>query len=544
VFVRVEPWRSAAVSTKVYLSNGAFISGWVAPLSNDPARHAVVPSRRRRTKSPALRVVGAVAIGCALAAASSASAQPYDLRRHHSYARTKLKPAPKPPEAVHASKQPFGTIPKGPVQIIISIDQQTLHLYSDGAHVTDTLIATGVPAHPTPMGVFSVIQKSLLHHSNIYSGAPMPYMQRITWSGVAMHEGGNLGHPASHGCIRMSHDFATRLWVLTRLGARVVIARPELRPEDFADPHLFVHKEPTVAPDPSASAQPTIKALRTALTADDDSKATDTPGQLKDEVKAAASMPADRKAADPLRVAADTDKTAERPIAPAVGEVTKVATSGESESAAAASPSATAAPPVPMPAPKPTEIAHASKTPISVFVSGKEKKIYVRQDFSPLFSAPITIEHPEQRLGTHVFTAMEYLGDHSSFRWNVISPSGEQAGAPRSAEADKKGAPAARADARAAKPPDDLSPPQSPQQALARIGIPQDTIDRISLLFVPGSSLIVSDQRLGEETGEGTDFIVVTPSGEARVAAGVDRRPRRSARYQRGPAYWSESYWR
>jgi lipoprotein-anchoring transpeptidase ErfK/SrfK len=474
----------------------------VAPLSNDPTRHAVVPSRRRRPKFAAFRVVGAVAIGCALAAASSASAQPYDLRHHQRYSRAQ----PKPPEAVHASKEPFGTIPKGPVQIIISIDQQTLHLYSDGAHVTDTLIATGVPAHPTPMGVFSVVQKSLLHHSNIYSGAPMPYMQRITWSGVAMHAGGNLGHPASHGCIRMSHDFASRLWVLTRLGARVVIARPELRPEDFADPHLFVHKEPTAAPDLAASAAPTIKALRTALTADDDGRAIDAPS----------------------------------PIAPAVSEVTKVATSGESESAAAAS--ATAAPPVPMPAPKLTEIAHASKTPISVFVSGKEKKIYVRQDFSPLFNAPVTVEHPEQRLGTHVFTAMEYSGDHSSFRWNVISISGGQAAAPRNAEPAKKPVPATRADAHAAKPPDDppSPPPQTPQQALARIGIPQDTIDRISQLFIPGSSLIVSDQGLGEETGEGTDFILVTPSSEARVAAGVDRRPRRSARFQRGPAY----YWR
>ena len=77
-----------------------------------------------------------------------------------------------------------------------------LHVFSDGTHVTDTPIATGVPAHPTPLGVFSVIQKSLLHHSNIYSGAPMPFMQRITWSGVAMHEGVNFGHPASHGCIR------------------------------------------------------------------------------------------------------------------------------------------------------------------------------------------------------------------------------------------------------------------------------------------------------------------------------------------------------
>ena len=70
----------------------------------------------------------------------------------------------------------------------------------------------------------------------------MPFMERITWSGVALHEGVNLGHPASHGCIRMSHDFAMRLWALTRLGVGVVIARPELRPEEISDSHLFVHK--------------------------------------------------------------------------------------------------------------------------------------------------------------------------------------------------------------------------------------------------------------------------------------------------------------
>jgi hypothetical protein len=195
-----------------------------------------------------------------------------------------------------------------------------------------------------------------------------------------------------------------------------------------------------------------------------------------------------------------------------------------------------------MPAPKPTEIAHASKSPIAVFVSGKEKKIFVRQDFSPLFNAPITIEHPEQRLGTHVFTALEYLPDHASFRWNVISLPGEGAAAARSVEPPKM-VQTARGAALVAKQIDDPPPPpQTPQEALARIGIPQDTIDRISQLFIPGSSLIVSDQGLGGETGEGTDFIVVTPSGEPRVASGPDRKPRRSAHYQRG--YRSDLYWR
>src|SRR5207249_10841573 len=113
-----------------------------------------------------------------------------------------------------------------------------------------TSIATGVPSLPTPLGVFSIIQKQVFHRSNIYSNAPMPYMQRITWSGVAMHEGQNIGHPASHGCIRMPHDFAVRLYRLSKLGTRVIIANSQLKPTEFADPHLFVHNEipPEVAP--------------------------------------------------------------------------------------------------------------------------------------------------------------------------------------------------------------------------------------------------------------------------------------------------------
>ena len=72
-------------------------------------------------------------------------------------------------------------------------------------------VATGVPGHADAEGVFSVIERDRFHHSNIYSGAPMPFMQRITWSGVALHEGAGIGHPASHGCIRMPHEFAARL---------------------------------------------------------------------------------------------------------------------------------------------------------------------------------------------------------------------------------------------------------------------------------------------------------------------------------------------
>jgi hypothetical protein len=168
---------------------------------------------------------------------------------------------------------------------------------------------------------------------------------------------------------------------------------------------------------------------------------------------------------------------------------------------------------VPVPPIKPAEIGRsAPKAPIAIFISGKEKKIYVRQDFSPLFSAPVTIDHPERQLGTHVFTALSLADDHAHFHWNVVSMPNDPpragtrtlANTPRIAVEPRYG----RGKREMAEAPEVLAPPQTPQQALARIEIPQDIIDRISDLIIPGSSLIISDQGLGGETGEGTDFIV------------------------------------
>ena len=119
-------------------------------------------------------------------------------------------------------------LPPGPLQIVISIKKQQLTLYAGGQPVAHSQVSTGVPGHPTPQGVFSIIQKQIYHESNLYSSAPMPYMQRITWSGVAMHQGVVPGHPASHGCIRLPAAFAKRLWSLTKVGARVIIAQDDV----------------------------------------------------------------------------------------------------------------------------------------------------------------------------------------------------------------------------------------------------------------------------------------------------------------------------
>lgn len=120
-----------------------------------------------------------------------------------------------------------------PLFLIASIADQHVSIYNHHGLVVRSAISTGMAGHPTPKGIFSIIGRERFHRSNIYSGAPMPFMQRITWSGVAMHLGVVPGHPASHGCIRLPAAFAARLWGMTRIGERVVISPHEVTPVEF-----------------------------------------------------------------------------------------------------------------------------------------------------------------------------------------------------------------------------------------------------------------------------------------------------------------------
>ncbi len=151
--------------------------------------------------------------------------------------------------------------PQGPVIIAISIEKQHLKIYDANGFFAEAPVSTGMKGHSTPMGVFSVIQKQKLHHSNIYSGAPMPYMQRITWSGIAIHAGVLPGYPASHGCIRMPMAFAMKMWNWTRMGARVVVTPGEIMPASFSHPLLVTQKVvPQPTADPQADAPPAPKS--------------------------------------------------------------------------------------------------------------------------------------------------------------------------------------------------------------------------------------------------------------------------------------------
>jgi hypothetical protein len=113
--------------------------------------------------------------------------------------------------------------PAGPVFVIVSIPDQTLYVYRNGIRIGRSTISTGKSGHRTPTGVFTVLEKNVTHHSSIYKGASMPYMQRLTWGGIAMHAGQLPGYPASHGCVRLPVDFAQKLYQVTGKGTTVFV---------------------------------------------------------------------------------------------------------------------------------------------------------------------------------------------------------------------------------------------------------------------------------------------------------------------------------
>jgi lipoprotein-anchoring transpeptidase ErfK/SrfK len=405
--------------------------------------------KRAQSERGWLRAVFALA--APLAFSVPAAAERSDFLDRPSYQRSSRElsavamPRHKTKRQVRAAKyeQP---VPQGPLHIIVSIAKQRVTIYANGTLVGRAPVSTGMSDHPTPMGIFTVISKSRWHVSNIYSGAPMPYMQRITWSGIALHAGKLPGYPASHGCIRLPEHFAARLWGLSKTGARVIIARDEIAPIFIAHPRLSVLKKPENKPaDAMVVAAPARKIELVANV--------ELAGKVGDAMKETGAI----KPAQPEDIVQA------------------------------------------MPRPQ-------RQGPVQVFVSRKQGKVFVRQDFKPIFEALVTITEPDRPLGTHVFTAMQIQEDGAAMQWTAMTiPSGYARARDREG---KRGTKLSRAKQEAFAP--ELAAAPTAAAALDRIEMPQAAIDRIAGLLGVGSALIVSDNPLSDETGIGTDFIVLT----------------------------------
>jgi hypothetical protein len=129
--------------------------------------------------------------------------------------------------------------PEGPVVVVIGLDEQRAWVYRNGIAIGVSTISSGREGYRTPTGVFTILQKAREHRSNLYDDAPMPFMQRLTWDGIALHAGTTPGHPASHGCVRLPRGFAEDLYEVTTRGMTVVVADRESFPHGVAYPAVL-----------------------------------------------------------------------------------------------------------------------------------------------------------------------------------------------------------------------------------------------------------------------------------------------------------------
>jgi lipoprotein-anchoring transpeptidase ErfK/SrfK len=520
------------------------------------------------------------------------------------------RPAAKTQQPVETTDKPDKTgvvLTEGPAShplvIVVSIRRQRITVYDGDKIVAHAPISSGSIGKPTPLGVYSILEKQKVHFSNLYDAAPMPNMQRITWSGVAMHAGILPGYPASHGCIRLPSSFSKKLYEMTKTGQRVIVAREDAPVKSFAHAALFESApiETAVKPTNQKVADASVTRTATSMSSGTgliSSAAAETPPNtliagsprvskyrqdwlvemakraqavtdtataldaakidLTEKSRAAAASrdiaKATRSEAQRLSVAArkaeadriDAEKTLDQF---ASGMLTEKRLTDEGVASAAfreeeldaiitkkteasrfaaeeATDAATAVRTVNVEleaaesalktaqnrltkadqAVKTAKVSDEAakrreakrKYTVAVFISRQTQKLYVRQGQEPILESPITIKDPGKVMGTHVFTALSVAANQKDMTWSVVT-------VPTPGKTDKLQKPG-KGEVAVTQPVDMSG--QNPTAALDRITIPQEVRDQIADVMKPGSSLIVSDFTVSNETGPFTDIIV------------------------------------
>lgn len=418
-------------------------------------------------------------------------------------------------EAAEVSASAHAT--KGPLKIIVSLNKQRMYVYRGQERLLTSRVSTGKRGHSTPAGVFSILEKRKWHRSNIYSGAPMPYMQRLTWSGIALHAGHVPNYPASHGCIRLPKRFARRLFQETKVGAHVIVTRDETEPQPIEHRNLLQPRPlHLVTMDAQTALQQRLSFNRRApfyialperanrgkryaalaakdgdITANDASPMPSEPAMTAREAAlhmANVEYDADelnsyvRRSKDPLRILITWRKGRERiretqrllkQLGYDPGDIDGImgrqTGSAIREFQKAWGMRATGA--------------FSEKLLQTLYDAADEEPaplghIYVRQGFKSVFDAPVTLTDPNKPLGTHIYFALDFDTNATHTDWLALT----------SAKA----------------------PEGNAVTALDRIKLPESVRRRLERALTPGSSIIISDSGLGRETGKGTDFVVLT----------------------------------
>ncbi|HEX2528843.1 MAG TPA: L,D-transpeptidase [Geminicoccus sp.] len=279
--------------------------------------------------------------------------------------------------------------PEGPVAIIVSIPDQLVSVYRNGIRIGVSTCSTGRPGHATPTGVFTILQKQTEHRSNIYDGASMPDMERLTWSGIALHVGGLPGYPSSHGCVHLPHAFSDKLYAITHVGTAVIIADEASAPNEIVHPGLV---------------------LSTAAEAEID--------QVLKGIGSRSLPPVDGSAA-------------------------------------------------------PVE-------PVSILVSGADRRFVILAGGDTVAQGPVTIVDPTKPLGSHVLIFSHVTGD--SLAWQAISHSSDGG----------------------------IHPDQPATAILPRIQVDADARQAIAEHLHPGALLITTDLPLTPDRQSGKDLVVIS----------------------------------
>lgn len=497
----------------------------------------------------------------------------------------------------------------GPLVINVSLGNQRLSVYDATQRIATAPVSSGRRGNATPMGVFSIVQKRRQHISNIYN-VSMPNMQRLTWTGIALHAGVLPGYPASSGCIRLPHGFSRELFRMTAMGTRVIVSRDPVSPVEIAHERLFAAYPPAadlVAQEPRGSARTQVadasqaaggaasdtvstvlgvaaahaaageierplpsarqrflerraaaagaraEALRTAgyawlRTQDalkDAKREADAaqallaevgPGReaYLDEVEQAvvwargeiARLESASSAADEVKSKRSKEKPmsdaeraariaelrleiedAELEIVPLRARVQEMRTrrlaaetrADAAERALKEAKGAASAAKTALDAAKAAERAakkQAAKRdlPVSVFVSRERQRLYVRQGYEDIFDVEVTFRDPDAPIGTHVFTALDYAPEVGGMTWTVVSVPYDPSRRAARRKTERGGAPVSLK-------------AQTAAAALERFDIPEEAREQIADVMKPGSSMVISDFRMSNETGKYTDFI-------------------------------------
>ncbi|MGG7518059.1 L,D-transpeptidase family protein [Allorhizobium undicola] len=379
--------------------------------------------------------------------------------------------------SISACLVPFAVTPAlaanpATIQIVVSKQTQSLTVYEDGKAVSQSRVSTGKEGHDTPSGIFSVIQKAKYHESNLYSNAPMPWMQRLTWSGIALHESSSVPNfPASHGCVRLPSEFARKLYGMTAMGAQVIITDGVVAPAPIGHPMLFF--------------PPSQKGGEQRLS----------DVQLRGIDTTSRDGPVEVALAEPAPSRADTPDVALRILITLRGDrevmhdvqeqLTGLGfeTGGVDGQAGSLTRQAILGfkrwKGLPLRGPLITPAFLAQLQATTGAEPQPDGQIYIRRNFAPLTERAIRIDEPKRPLGTHVIEATKVSHASADATWNAMTLE-----------------PAAG---------------QTLAAVMDRIHIPDDLRRDIEQQLAAGTSITITDHGLGEETADGTDFITVLP---------------------------------